>query len=117
MAEGGERRFTRTNRGSRMAVLIGEAQEVADGGALPWRMRRACSRFLQELLWQFCPCALCARVAQRRGQPGDRRTAVRICPPVLSPRPARPHGSADRVSVRTVPDEQESAVRTPPSAR
>ena len=58
-----------------MAVLIGEAQEVADGGALPWRMRRACSRFLQEppLLWQFCPCALCARVAQRRGQPGGRR--------------------------------------------
>ena len=69
MAEGGERRFTRTNRGSRMAVLIGEAQEVADGGALPWRVRRACPRFL----WQFRPCALCARVAQRRGQPGGRR--------------------------------------------
>ena len=69
MAEGGERRFTRTNRGSRMAVLIGEAQEVADGGALPWRVRRACSRFL----WKFRPCALCARVAQRRGQPGGRR--------------------------------------------
>ena len=37
MAEGEERRFTRTNRGARMALLIGEAQDAAAGGMCPGR--------------------------------------------------------------------------------
>ena len=38
MSEGEDvpRRFTRNNRGARMALLIGEAQDVACGGRLPF---------------------------------------------------------------------------------
>ena len=57
-------------------------------------------------------CCTAEGAAGRSAHGGASLPAGAISPPRT---PAR--GSADRVSVRTVPDEQESAVRTPPSAR